>query len=171
MIFSSLEFLFIFLPLCITVYVFLVRKSLAKFITLFLALASIVFYAYGAQTYLWVILISIIVNYGVSIAIHGIGKQKFQKQVILSTGIIFNITVLFVFKYFNFFIENVELLFGNQDWVRLDLALPLGISFFTFQQIAYIVDVYAGKTERIPFVKYALFIVFFPQLIAGPIVH
>ncbi len=85
-------------------------------------------------------------------------------------GIILNVSLLGYFKYYNFFIENINL-FTNLNIHHIELALPLAISFFTFQQIAYLVDSYRGETKEYDFLNYTLFVTFFPQLIAGPIVH
>lgn len=97
-------------------------------------------------------------------------KTDLSRQLLLGIGIIFNVGLLFYFKYADFFIENVNTLFHTQ-YALLQLALPLGISFFTFQQIAYLVDTYRRETKETNFFDYILFVTFFPQLIAGPIVH
>jgi len=100
----------------------------------------------------------------------GEGHHKFSKKTLLTFGILFNIALLGYFKYSDFFIENFNLAF-NTNAELLHLALPLAISFFTFQQISYLVDSYKQETKEYDFLNYALFVTFFPQLIAGPIVH
>ncbi len=97
-------------------------------------------------------------------------KNRFSKKTILTFGIIANLSLLGYFKYMDFFIENFNLAFNTQADL-LHLALPLAISFFTFQQISYLVDSYRQETKEYDFLNYALFVTFFPQLIAGPIVH
>ncbi len=103
---------------------------------------------------------------------YAIGKKlaKSKQKTTLTLGILSNLTLLGYFKYSDFFIENFNLLF-NENTQLLHLVLPLAISFFTFQQIAYLVDSYRGETKEYDFLTYALFVTFFPQLIAGPIVH
>lgn len=91
------------------------------------------------------------------------------RKTILILGIFFNIAVIFYFKYFNFFIENINNIFERTFELK-NIALPLGISFFTFQQVSYIVDSYRGETKNYTFGEYALFVSYFPQLVAGPIV-
>ena len=98
------------------------------------------------------------------------GKSKISKKMLLIVGIVANISLLGYFKYADFFIGNMNALFQS-DIGLLNLALPLAISFFTFQQIAYLVDSYRGETREYDFLNYANFVTFFPQLIAGPIVH
>ena len=98
------------------------------------------------------------------------GHHRFSKKSLLTFGIISNIALLGYFKYTDFFIENFNFSF-NTDIDLLHLTLPLAISFFTFQQISYLVDSYRQETQEYDFLNYALFVTFFPQLIAGPIVH
>lgn len=137
----------------------------------FLAAASLFFYSWWNPNYLPLILLSILFNFilGTSLT-----KDKSQKGVskknLLIFGIVCNVALLGYFKYTDFFISNVNLVFGSVI-PHLNLALPLAISFFTFQQIAYLVDSYRGETKEYDFVNYAVFVTYFPQLIAGPIVH
>ena len=98
------------------------------------------------------------------------GHHRFSKKALLTFGIVSNIILLAYFKYMDFFIENINLASGS-EFDLLHLALPLAISFFTFQQIAYLVDSYRQETKEYDFLNYSLFVTFFPQLIAGPIVH
>ena len=97
-------------------------------------------------------------------------KKVLNKKVFLTLGLIANVGLLGYFKYADFFIENVNLVFQT-NIALLKIALPLAISFFTFQQIAYLVDSYKGETGDYSFIRYCVFVTFFPQLIAGPIVH
>lgn len=129
---------------------------------------SLWFYAYFHVSYLFLILGSIVFNFCVSRLLLGFQEKKWRKF-LLSIGILANLGVIFYFKYFNFFLSNISLVTGRAIAVRT-ILLPLGISFFTFQQISYLVDSYRKETEGYRFLEYALFISFFPQLVAGPIV-
>ncbi|MGR9051147.1 MAG: MBOAT family O-acyltransferase [Gammaproteobacteria bacterium] len=138
----------------------------------FLVIASLFFYGWWNPHYLLLILSSIGVNYIVGETISRRRKHNDfgAAKLLFIFGIGFNLLLLGYFKYAQFFIENVNTLLGTG--VRLnEIVLPLAISFFTFQQIAYLVDTYRGITEEFKFIHYALFVTFFPQLIAGPIVH
>ena len=146
-----------------------------------LVFASLLFYSWWNLTYLPLILSSLLFNYTVGNILSGKTaktkqknrirqKNRINKKSILTVGIVANISLLGYFKYSDFALENINLLFGSSIPL-LHLALPLAISFFTFQQIAYLVDSYRGETREYDFLNYALFVTFFPQLIAGPIVH
>ena len=163
MVFSSLVFLWLFLPVVLGLY-FLAQE---KYRNLLLLAASLFFYAWGEPVYLSVMVVSILINYvcGLKIATKGEGKNK----VALVAGIVINLGLLGVFKYSGFAIENINALLGTQIAIK-PLALPIGISFYTFQSISYLVDIYRGvcKPQK-NIIKMGLFISFFPQLIAGPI--
>jgi len=133
---------------------------------LFLLLASLFFYSWWNVWYLPIILLSMSFNYLIGVYLNKVDSNK----VVLYFGIISNLLLLGYFKYVDFFLENINLILDD-DISLLHLALPLGISFFTFQQIAYLVDSYNSKTSDYDFINYAVFVTFFPQLIAGPIVH
>jgi len=134
---------------------------------LFIILASLFFYGYQNVKYLALILASIAVNYLVALAIQK--KQQGGAKPFLILGVLFNVLLIGYYKYYDFFIENINLVAGT-DFVLKRIMLPLGISFFTFQQLSFLVSVYQGeeKVERLR--DYALFVLFFPQLVAGPIV-
>jgi len=139
-----------------------------------LVAASLFFYGWWNPIYLGLILCSILVNYGVGIVL---GHQRIQNthqplrlKIVLALGVSFNLGLLGYFKYANFFIQTINNLTGNTYHLET-IILPLAISFFTFQQIAYLVDAYKGETHEYNFLHYCLFVTFFPQLIAGPIVH
>jgi D-alanyl-lipoteichoic acid acyltransferase DltB (MBOAT superfamily) len=137
----------------------------------FLVLASLFFYSWWDIAYLPLILISMLFNYSIGTSLTRNNKNKsITKKSLLITGIVANVALLGYFKYADFFITNVNTVFGSQVPL-LHLALPLAISFFTFQQIAYLVDSYKLETKEYDFINYAVFVSFFPQLIAGPIVH
>jgi D-alanyl-lipoteichoic acid acyltransferase DltB (MBOAT superfamily) len=137
----------------------------------FLVFASLFFYSWWNVIYLPLILSSMLFNYVLGNSLNGKNeKVKINKKTLLSFGIVANLGLLGYFKYADFFISNVNY-FSGSNVELLHLALPLAISFFTFQQIAYLVDSYRKYTDVYDFLNYALFVTFFPQLIAGPIVH
>lgn len=168
MVFSSYTFLLAFLPIVLIVYF-----GMAKFVNrtiqhTFLILASLIFYAYADVNYVWIILASVLVNFLCAKSMapmqNGIGRRM-----IFATSILFNVGLLGYFKYYNFFLENVNIVFDTHFTLKY-IILPIGISFFTFQQIAYQISIWK-REETVPrFLDYALFITFFPQLVAGPIV-
>jgi len=162
MVFSSPTFLFVFLPLLIASY-YVMPNVLRNF---WLLIASLIFYGWGSLDFLLILCLSIAADYILSFFIN---SQKIGKFVFV-LGIVFNISLLAYFKYSNFFVEEFGQFLGIGDWAKV--LLPLGISFFTFQKISYLVDVYRGKALPMSnLVNYALYIVMFPQLIAGPIVR
>lgn len=167
MIFSSHVFLFLFLPAVILGYFALGRLNRPWLPRLFLVLASLYFYAYFNWSYLLLIVASILINYGCGA---GMQSAKRGRGAILAVGILFDVLLLGYYKYADFFIVNINAVF-SLDWATRHLILPLGISFFTFQQIAYLYEVYTGGLRKhYSFLSYSLFISYFPQLIAGPIV-
>ena len=171
MLFNSYIFIFAFLPFTFFIYFYLNSLKLTVVAKSFLVFASLFFYSWWNIAYLPIILSSMLFNYGMGISLSKVSEQsRVNKKVLLTFGIIANVGLLGYFKYADFFITNVNHLFGT-DAGLLHLALPLAISFFTFQQIAYLVDSYRGETKEYDFLNYANFVTFFPQLIAGPIVH
>jgi len=171
MLFNSYEFIFIFLPLSFFIYFFLLSKRLLVGAKGFLVFASLFFYSWWNIAYLPIILSSLLFNYVIGNSLNeNFKKGKIHKKSLLIFGIVANLILLGYFKYTDFLLENLNLTL-NSSIPLLHLALPLAISFFTFQQIAYLVDSYRGETAEYDFLNYALFVTFFPQLIAGPIVH
>ena len=173
MLFNSYEFIFVFLPITFFIYFYLNHKRLTEASKGFLVCSSLFFYSWWNVAYLPIILSSMVFNYVIGRSLNKTCKDKskgFSKKSILIFGIVFNLSLLGYFKYTDFLIENFNLAF-NSNAELLNLALPLAISFFTFQQIAYLVDSYRQETKEYDFLNYALFVTFFPQLIAGPIVH
>ncbi|MBN8184708.1 MBOAT family O-acyltransferase [Roseibium aggregatum] len=164
MVFSSLEFIYLFLPPVLLGYLLLRHWGWENGIIWWLTIASLVFYAWWTPVYLPLLLGSVLINYG----FHRVLRQV-RDQFILVTGIVFNLALIVVFKYADFFISNVNAVIGTEVPL-LHLVLPLAISFFTFQQISFLIDTYKGDIEQCDFARYMLFVVFFPQLIAGPIV-
>jgi alginate O-acetyltransferase complex protein AlgI len=170
MLFSSFEFIFIFLPITFFVYFYLNSKKLVIASKCFLVFSSLFFYSWWNIVYLPIILTSMLFNYLLGNSLVQEKRKKFSNKLILIIGIISNLLLLGYFKYTDFFISNTNYFF-NSNIELIHLALPLAISFFTFQQIAYLIDSYRGETREYDLVSYALFVTFFPQLIAGPIVH
>ena len=167
MLFNSYVFIFAFLPLTFLIYFYLNYKKFHNLGKIFLVFSSLFFYAWWNIIYLPIIILSILINYRMG---KFLLKNDKHKKIFLSMGIVLNLLVLAYFKYFFFFIENVNLLFtSNIEFSHL--ALPLAISFFTFQQISYLIGAFKGETKAYTFLDYSLFVTFFPQLIAGPIVY
>lgn len=163
MVFSSLEFLFRFLPVFFILY-FVVRP---KYRNVILLLGSLFFYAYGEPLYIILMLASILVNYCLAFKISG---DKRKLWFLLS--LFYNLGILFVFKYINFFTSMVNTAFGKDLIPEIALTLPLGISFYTFQILSYMIDVYKGECRpEKKFLKFACYVSMFPQLVAGPIVN
>lgn len=164
MVFSSLEFIYLFLPPVLLGYLILRHYGWENGIIWWLILASLAFYGWWTPIYLPLLLGSVVINYGFHRVLRAV-RDRF----ILVSGIVFNLGLIAVFKYADFFIGNANLIAGA-DMPLLHLVLPLAISFFTFQQISFLVDTYRGDVTECDFPRYLLFVVFFPQLIAGPIV-
>ena len=167
MIFSSYEFIFIFLPLTFCLYFYLNKNKFTNLATGSLAFASLFFYSWWNIIYLPLILVSVTINY---LASKLILRSTLPKKVLLILGVLFNLSLLGYFKYSDFFLQNINLVFDT-NYSILNLILPLAISFFTFQQIAFLADSYKGHVVKHTFLNYLVFVTFFPQLIAGPIVH
>lgn len=164
MIFSSLEFIFVFMPITFAGFLLLRHWRTETGVIAWLIAASLVFYGWWNPPYLALILTSIAANYGLHLLI-----QRTQDWYIVVVGIALNLAGIAYFKYANFFVGSINGMTGL-GWEIGDIALPLAISFFTFQQIAFLVESYRGTIVKTDFLRYVLFIVFFPQLIAGPIV-
>lgn len=170
MLFSSLEFVFLFLPLTLAGYYLLIRAGLRAWIFVFLVIASLIFYAVWNPPYVILLLASVGGNYLVGSAIHRARKAGRGAGALLLLGVLGNLALLGWFKYANFFLSNVAALTGSEHTLQT-IILPLAISFYTFQQIAYLADVSRGEVAPGGIARYATFVIFFPQLIAGPIVH
>lgn len=166
--FNSYIFLLLFLPLSVGGYFLLHKIGKHAAAKAYLLGMSMWFYGFFNWTYLIIISASIGVNYGMNRWMHA-AKKDSARKLACGLGLLLNIGILFYFKYYDFFIGNVNSLF-HSDLKLLHLVLPLGISFYTFQQISYMIDSYRGKVPSYGFLDYALFVAFFPQLVAGPIV-
>lgn len=188
MVFSTILFLCVFLPVVITGY-YIVPS---KFKNVFLLLASLFFYGWGEPGFIWIMLASILCNYGFGIVIWRLsqkqaayrekaGRLQIWKKITVTLAVILNLGILFVFKYFSFCMETIQKAI-NGSFSVIQIALPIGISFYTFQGLSYVIDVYRmeGKEDEKGEVSHivqknplnlALYISMFPQLIAGPIVR
>ena len=167
MVFSSLVFLFRFLPITFLIY-YLAPKKVKNLVLL---IASLVFYSWGEARYFPIMLASILVNYVTGLLMERFESRKSVRRACLVVSLIMTLGVLLFFKYTNFFLGNINALFGTSIPLLSGLTLPLGVSFYTFQIMAYTIDVYRGKVKaEHNFIDFGTFVVLFPQLIAGPIV-
>jgi len=171
MVFSSVIFLFLFLPVVLLIY-YSTRKALRNSVLLF---ASLIFYAWGEPKFIIIMLISLFINYIFGITVDYFQNKKLYQKLIIVICIFFNIGILVFFKYTNFMVDNFNFLSGlfGGDFLEIKkIALPIGISFYTFHELSYVIDVYRkiAKVQK-NFLNLALYILFFPQLIAGPIIR
>ena len=170
MLFNSYIFIFLFLPICIIGYFLINKTGKYKIGHGFLLGMSLWFYGYFNPGYLLIIISSVILNF---LFYKWMKKQQIAGKVVSKSVMILavavNLGIIFYFKYMDFFIENVNAI-AKTDWPLMHIVLPLGISFFTFQQISFIVDTYRAQVPDYDFLTYACYVTYFPQLIAGPIV-
>lgn len=169
MVFSTPTFIFLFLPIVLIIY----YLSSPKYRNLILFLGSLVFYAWGEPIYIGIMLFSTVFDYINGIMIHKYKSKNQMKKarLILIGSVVVNLGILGFFKYTNFFINNINSLLGSQLKL-LDLSLPIGISFYTFQTMSYTIDVYLGDTEaQKNIINFGAYVTLFPQLVAGPIVR
>lgn len=168
MLFNSYMFILLFLPLSVTGYYICGKSARYELQKLWLLGMSVWFYAYMHAGYALLLAGSILVNY---LAVQRMSKQKSDafRKLFLFLGIVFNIGVLFYYKYCNFFIDNINTIFDSNISL-LNLLLPVGISFITFQQISYQVDCYKQEIQGYSLLEYALYILFFPKISSGPII-
>jgi len=180
MLFSSWQFIILFLPIVACIYFLLNRQQWVSAGKAWLVIASLFFYSYWDVRYLPLILASIVVNYaigtGLSLSHQALGESpkpawhQSHRETVLLIGIAANLLLLGYFKYTDFFILNTNVVFGTGFSLQ-GIVLPLAISFFTFTQIVYLVDSYRGTTSQYNLLNYSLFVTYFPHLIAGPIVQ
>lgn len=169
MLFNSYPFIFVFLPVVLAGATILTRFAGRDALLVWLLLSSLVFYGQWNANFLILLVGSIVANYLLGQRIRAAGASPMGLR-LLVIGITGNLATIAYFKYANFFLENAVDITGVEfTWTRI--VLPIAISFFTFQQIAYLVDSRRGRIARHRFIEYALFVAFFPQLIAGPIIH
>ncbi len=170
MLFSSLIFMVVFLPCVLAVYYGLLRKH-RRLQNIFLFIASLGFYAWGEPWFVLVMMLSIFGNWLFGIAVDRVRESRVKSRLVIAAMLSFNLIAIFIFKYLMFTLETVKALCGASFKVP-QIALPIGISFFTFQAISYVIDVYREKGEmQKNLLNVGLYISFFPQLIAGPIVR
>ncbi len=191
MLFNSYIFIFLFLPICIIGYFLLNKTKKYQLGHIFLLGMSLWFYGYFNPSYLLIIISSVCINYTFYYLMKRMQKQAMLEAVteneelqnlassrigglrkakpVMILGVAVNLGIIFYFKYMDFFIENANTI-AKTDWPLMHIVLPLGISFFTFQQISFIVDTYRGEVPQYDFLTYACYVTFFPQLVAGPIV-
>jgi len=169
MLFNSYFFIFLFLPITLIGYFTFNRFKKEKLAKAWLVFTSLYFYAYFNYWYLLIIIASIFSNYFIGQYFHNKGCTSWKRRLTLILGIIFNLGMIGYYKYYDFFIDNINSIFST-NIPLLKVLLPLGISFFTFQQLSFVIDSYRGKSLKYDFLSYCLFVTFFPQLIAGPIV-
>ena len=165
MVFSSLTFLYLFLPLCFICY-YIVQKTSSR--NVILLVFSLVFYAWGEPKYIFLMIATAFVDYVFGLLIERF-RGRWQSKLFLTFAAVITLSSLALFKYSSFFSENVNSLF-SLNLPSLKLALPIGISFYTFQTLSYTIDVYRKEMKPTKsFIDFAAFVTFFPQLVAGPI--
>ena len=170
MLFNSHTFIFIFLPLAFALF-FLFARTSHMLAAGWLAIASLFFYGWWNPAFVALLLASIVFNYCAGMAITRIGASNAAKRKYLAiAAVAANLLLLGYYKYSNFFLINAAGFMGFTP-PQAEIILPLGISFFTFTQIAFLVDTYKGRVKEYNFIHYCLFVTYFPHLIAGPILH
>ncbi len=170
MLFNSYVFILCYLPLTLFVFFRLGRAGCLRAATAWLVLMSLLFYAWWNPVYVGLILASMVFNYGVGVALGRREPGSASARRLLAGGVLADLALLGYYKYANFFVDNLNALTGSTSSIS-EVVLPLGISFFTFTQIAYLVDAYRGEAREYNPLHYALFVTYFPHLIAGPVLH
>lgn len=170
MLFNSYSFIFGYLPVTLVGF-FLLGRSSHRLAALWLAAASLLFYGWWNPVYVLLVMASISINYAFGYKIgHARIRSEHKAKMMLTGAVVTNLGLLVYFRYANFFIVNVSQLTGAELNV-VNIVMPLGISFFTFTQIAFLVDVYRGIVREYNFIHFVLFVTYFPHLIAGPVLH
>src|SRR6185437_12019661 len=170
MIFNSYEYIFLFVPIILILYFLLGKYKNGRLSIFLLTIASLFFYAYWKPKFLFIILSSILINYCCAVLIFKYTNVQSLKKTVTIIGVLFNVLLLVYFKYTNFIFDIANSIFPL-NLSNLKIILPLGISFFTFTQIAFIIDCYKEKVQDANILNYFLFVTFFPHLLAGPIIH
>lgn len=170
MIFSSYTFIFIFLPIVFTVYFLAQRFAGDKPAKIWLVAASLYFYAHGNILFLPLLAGTLVFNYAVIKLLRKNREKRVVAALLTALAVLENLGLLFYFKYMNFFITNVNYVFGT-NYILYNIVLPIGISFYTFQILAHVIDTYRGEGSDSTFLEFSVFVTFFPQLIVGPIVR
>ena len=169
MVFSSLTFMFVFLPIVLILY-YIVPK---KFKNLFVLISGLIFYAWGEPVYVLIMIVSTLIDYTAGLLLYRFDTSKTLKRICLIVSLLMNLGLLGVFKYSGFIMQNIDIIFGTSLYdPNHALPLPIGISFFTFQSMSYTIDMYMGKikVQKNP-ISFAAFVTLFPQIVAGPIVR
>lgn len=169
MVFSSLTFIFVFLPIVLGLY-YIAPKKLKN---LFILISGLIFYAWGEPIYVVIMIISTLIDYTAGLLIDKFNSSKAIKRICLICSLLMNLGLLGVFKYGGFILQNIDAVFGTSLFDPAHaLPLPIGISFFTFQSMSYTIDMYLGKVkvQKNP-ISFAAFVTLFPQIVAGPIVR
>ena len=175
MLFSTPEYIFIFLPAVLFIYYVLTKYQMAALSKFWLIAASSYFYSYSSPRYLWLLYLSLTVNFLIGKRLTkdtytGEEDEHLMRKILLIAGITGNVLVLIYYKYIDFLIFNLnQIVSGHYPFLKL--ALPLAISFYTFQQISFLVDCYFSKVKETSFVNYLIYVTFFPQLLSGPILR
>jgi len=169
MLFNSYIFILLFFPLVVLGYYAFHHFGKPRLALGYLLCMSMWFYGYNSVQYLFILITSVILNYTI-VKLLDRTHRLLYRRILFAAGLGVNIGILFYYKYYDFFIENVNH-WLKTDYALLQLMLPLGISFYTFQQLSYVIDSYRGECEKYSFLEYATYVTFFPQLIAGPIVY
>lgn len=170
MIFSSYSFLFGFLPITLAGYYLLQHFYPPKAPRLWLVATSLVFYGMGDLQYVSILMFTALFSFLIAEGMHRFQKQRVAAALLLAVGLAENLGLLFYFKYTNFFLENINFLF-DASYPLVQRILPLGISFYTFQIISYLINTWRGETEQEGLLNYLVFVTFFPQLIVGPVMQ
>ncbi len=170
MLFNSFQFIFLFLPITLLGFYLIGKKGYKRASIAWLIGASLVFYGWWNPAYLGLIIFSVFFNYSIGVLLSKAFNNRVLSKIILTVGISANLVLLGYYKYANFFADNLNILSGS-NLILNEVILPLAISFFTFQQITYLVETHKGEVKESSFLNYCLFVTFFPQLIAGPIVQ
>ncbi len=169
MLFNSYIFIFLFFPLAVLGYYMFHRLGKPKLALGYLICMSMWFYGCNSIEYLFILIASVILNF-VLVELLDRAEGLFIRRFLLAAGIALNLGILFYYKYYDFFVGNLNKWF-KAEFGYLKLVLPLGISFYTFQQLSYVIDSYRRECGKYGFLEYATYVIFFPQLIAGPIVY
>ncbi len=172
MIFSSLEFLYLYIPVCLLIY-FIIPAHKLWIRNLALLLVSLIFYGWSEPLYIFIMIFSIVVDYTCGYIVALNRENNLQKaKVAMIASVVINLSLLFFFKYFDFVIESLALIPAFSSLKPLGIALPVGISFYTFQTMSYTLDIYMGKAKlQKNIFSFGSYVTMFPQLIAGPIVR
>ena len=170
MLFNSYFFILVFLPVTLLVFFVLGKRGEKRPAISWLVAASLFFYGWWNPAYLGLIVASILFNYSVGTVLSNQQRWLATRKVALIVGIATNLAILAYYKYANFFLDSLNTAFGT-GYGLSEIILPLGISFFTFTQIAFLVDAYRGEVREYNFLHYSLFVTYFPHLIAGPVLH